>query len=170
VNDALASLDGEFEALYTNFGRPTIPPERLIRASLIQILFLVRSERQLMEQMQYNRLALRPPRPDAGTRRAACGLQPPSLHPRSRPGRGHRCGRRCRHLPHGRWLDLGKRSEGASLTYSFGHASAHRGETVSTRHDQEGYRDAVWRDSLSKSRGANGSLWFRDFTSRDLVL
>jgi hypothetical protein len=48
--------------------------------------------------------------------------------------------------------------EGASLTYSFGHASAHRGETVSTRHDQEGYRDAVWRDILSKSRGANGSL------------
>ena len=56
VNDALASLDGEFEALYTDFGRPSIPPERLIRASLIQILFSVRSERQLMEQMQYNLL------------------------------------------------------------------------------------------------------------------
>ena len=54
VNEALASLDGEFEALYTDFGRPSIPPERLIRASLIQILFSVRSERQLMEQMQYN--------------------------------------------------------------------------------------------------------------------
>jgi len=54
VNDALASLDVEFEALYTDFGRPSIPPERLIRASLIQILFSVRSERQLMEQMQYN--------------------------------------------------------------------------------------------------------------------
>ena len=56
VNDALASLDGEFEALYTDFGRPSIPPERLIRASLIQILFSIRSERQLMEQMQYNLL------------------------------------------------------------------------------------------------------------------
>ena len=56
VNDALASLDAEFEALYTNFGRPSIPPERLIRASLIQILFSIRSERQLMEQMQYNLL------------------------------------------------------------------------------------------------------------------
>jgi transposase len=54
VNDALASLDGEFEALYTDFGRPSIPPERLIRASLLQILFSVRSERQLMEQMDYN--------------------------------------------------------------------------------------------------------------------
>jgi transposase len=54
VNDALAGLDAEFDALYTDFGRPSIPPERLIRASLIQILFSVRSERQLMEQMQYN--------------------------------------------------------------------------------------------------------------------
>jgi transposase len=56
VNEALVSLDAEFEALYTDFGRPSIAPERLIRASLIQILFSVRSERQLMEQMQYNLL------------------------------------------------------------------------------------------------------------------
>ncbi|RVV97933.1 IS5 family transposase [Mesobaculum littorinae] len=56
VNDALASLDAEFEALYTDFGRPSIAPERLIRASLLQILFSIRSERQLMEQMQYNLL------------------------------------------------------------------------------------------------------------------
>ncbi len=56
VNDALVSLDAEFQALYTDFGRPSIAPERLIRASLIQILFSVRSERQLMEQMQYNLL------------------------------------------------------------------------------------------------------------------
>jgi transposase len=56
VNEALASLDAEFVALYTDFGRPSIPPERLIRASLLQILFSVRSERQLMEQMEYNLL------------------------------------------------------------------------------------------------------------------
>lgn len=56
VNDALASLDAEFAALYIDFGRPSIAPERLIRASLIQILFSVRSERQLMEQMRYNLL------------------------------------------------------------------------------------------------------------------
>ena len=48
----LARLDGEFEALYTDFARPSIAPERLIRARLLQILFSVRSERQLMEQMQ----------------------------------------------------------------------------------------------------------------------
>ena len=56
VNEALASLDAEFGALNTDFGRPSIAPERLIRASLIQILFSIRSERQLMEQMQYNLL------------------------------------------------------------------------------------------------------------------
>jgi len=54
VNDALAGLDADFEALYIDFGRPSIPPERLIRASLLQILFSIRSERQLMEQMDYN--------------------------------------------------------------------------------------------------------------------
>ena len=56
VNEALASLDAEFEALYTDFGRPSIAPERLIRASLVQILFSIRSERQLMEQIEYNLL------------------------------------------------------------------------------------------------------------------
>jgi transposase len=56
VNDALASLDAEFDRLYSAEGRPSIAPERLMRASLIQILFSVRSERQLMEQMQYNLL------------------------------------------------------------------------------------------------------------------
>lgn len=40
--------------LYSAEGRPSIAPERLLRASLIQILFSVRSERQLMEQMQFN--------------------------------------------------------------------------------------------------------------------
>jgi transposase len=56
VNEALASLDVEFDALSTEFGRPLIAPERLIRVSLIQILFSARSERQLMEQMPYNQL------------------------------------------------------------------------------------------------------------------
>lgn len=56
VIDALASLDADFEAFHTDFGRPSIPPERLIRASLIRILFSIRSERQLMKQMQCNPL------------------------------------------------------------------------------------------------------------------
>lgn len=56
VNEALSSLDADFEKLYVDFGRPSIAPERLIRASLLQILFSIRSERQLMEQMDYNLL------------------------------------------------------------------------------------------------------------------
>lgn len=47
-------MDAEFAALHTDFGGPLIAPERLIRASLLRILFSVRSERQLMEQVQYN--------------------------------------------------------------------------------------------------------------------
>jgi len=56
VNDGLAQLDADFAGLYATEGRPSIPPERLLRAALIQILFSIRSERQLMEQMQYNLL------------------------------------------------------------------------------------------------------------------
>ena len=56
VNAALARLDGAFAKLYATEGRPSIAPERLLRAALIQILFSIRSERQLMEQMQYNLL------------------------------------------------------------------------------------------------------------------
>jgi transposase len=53
---ALADLNGLFDRLYSAHGRPSIPPEHLLRALLIQILFTVRSERQLMEQMNYNLL------------------------------------------------------------------------------------------------------------------
>ena len=56
VNAALAALDVEFTKLYSADGRPSIAPERLLRAALIQILFSIRSERQLMDQMQYNLL------------------------------------------------------------------------------------------------------------------
>ena len=52
VNAALATLDAAFAELYSADGRPSIAPERLLRAALIQILFSIRSERQLMEQMQ----------------------------------------------------------------------------------------------------------------------
>ncbi len=56
VDAALVSLDAEFEALYAGEGRPSIAPERLLRAALVQILFSIRSERQLMEQLEYNLL------------------------------------------------------------------------------------------------------------------
>ena len=54
VNDALVSLDAEFGKLYSAPGRDSIPPERLLRALLLQALFSIRSERQLMEQLDYN--------------------------------------------------------------------------------------------------------------------
>jgi transposase len=56
VNDVLAGLDAEFAKLYPAFGRDSIPPERLLRALLLQALFTIRSERQLMEQLDYNLL------------------------------------------------------------------------------------------------------------------
>ena len=56
VNEVLLSLDGEFAKAYSAFGRESIPPERLLRALLLQALFSVRSERQLMEQLNYNLL------------------------------------------------------------------------------------------------------------------
>jgi transposase len=54
VNDVLAGLDAEFAKLYSASGRESIPPERLLRALLLQALFTIRSERQLMEQLDYN--------------------------------------------------------------------------------------------------------------------
>jgi transposase len=56
VNDVLVSLDAEFAKLYSAFGRESIAPERLLRALLLQALFTIRSERQLMEQLDYNLL------------------------------------------------------------------------------------------------------------------
>lgn len=56
VNDVLIELDSEFAALYASSGRPSIAPERLLRASLLQAFFSIRSERQLMEQINYNLL------------------------------------------------------------------------------------------------------------------
>jgi transposase len=53
---ALADLDPLFDRLYSKVGRPSIPPEQLLRALLLQALYSVRSERLLMEQLQYNLL------------------------------------------------------------------------------------------------------------------
>ena len=56
VNEALCSMSGEFDALYARDGRPSIPPERLLRALLLQSFYSIRSERLLMEQMEFNTL------------------------------------------------------------------------------------------------------------------
>src|SRR5260370_2587002 len=56
VDEALGALSAEFEKLYAKFGRPSIAPEKLLRALLLQAFYSVRSERQLMEQLDYNLL------------------------------------------------------------------------------------------------------------------
>ena len=56
VNPILAALSPRFQDLYARLGRPSIPPERLLRALLLQKLYTIRSERQLMEQLDYNLL------------------------------------------------------------------------------------------------------------------
>src|SRR3954453_2754861 len=53
---ALKSLSAVFDRMYATFGRPSIAPEKLLRALLVQVLYTVRSERMLMEQLQYNLL------------------------------------------------------------------------------------------------------------------
>jgi transposase len=52
----LAELSPQFEAIYAKQGRPSIPPEQLLRALLLQVLYSIRSERLLMEQLDYNLL------------------------------------------------------------------------------------------------------------------
>ena len=56
VDGVLRDLDRQFSELYSTTGRPSIPPERLLRALLLQYLYGVRSERLLMEQLDYNLL------------------------------------------------------------------------------------------------------------------
>ena len=56
VDEALKKLSRRFSGLYAGTGRPSIPPERLLRALLLQVLYSIRSERMLMEQLEYNLL------------------------------------------------------------------------------------------------------------------
>lgn len=56
VDEVLSGMSAEFGAMYSGTGRPSIAPERLLRALLLQVLYTVRSERLLMEQLDYNLL------------------------------------------------------------------------------------------------------------------
>ena len=56
VDEALDALSGDFALLYSKTGRPSIAPEKLLRALLLQAFYTIRSERQLMEQLEYNLL------------------------------------------------------------------------------------------------------------------
>jgi transposase len=56
TDQALKELSKEFDELYSRTGRPSIPPEKLLRALLVQMLYSVRSERLLMEEIEHNLL------------------------------------------------------------------------------------------------------------------
>jgi len=56
VDEALGEMSPRFARLYAKRGRPSIPPEKLLRALLLQVFYTIRSERQLMEQLDYNLL------------------------------------------------------------------------------------------------------------------
>jgi transposase len=56
IDDILSQMNEKFDTVYSNTGRPSIPPESLIKALFLQILYGVRSERQILEQIEYNLL------------------------------------------------------------------------------------------------------------------
>src|SRR5579859_6262679 len=56
ADEAMVCLEGRFEQMYSRLGRPSVPPEQMLRALLLQMLYSVRSERMLVEQMEYNLL------------------------------------------------------------------------------------------------------------------
>ncbi|HMJ91418.1 MAG TPA: transposase, partial [Candidatus Acidoferrum sp.] len=56
VDTVLKDLSGLFDEMYAELGRPSIPPERLLKAKLLQALYTIRSENLLVESLQYNLL------------------------------------------------------------------------------------------------------------------
>ena len=56
VNEAPSALEREFAGLYSPIGRPSIPPNKLLRATLLQAFYSIRSERLLMERLEYDLL------------------------------------------------------------------------------------------------------------------
>jgi Transposase domain (DUF772) len=135
VNEVLAALDIEFEALYRSTGRQSIAPERLLRASLLQAFYTVRSERQLMEQSTIIRCfagssasasttpcgITRPPR------RTVTGCSVPMSLPSSRRGFASPQG----HAPSVGGTLLGRRHAGGRLGFDSAPRTAptsHRGQ------------------------------------------
>src|SRR5260221_128372 len=75
ANASLKALSADFDALYSPFGRESIPPERLVRAFLPQALFSIPSERQLVERIEYDPLfrLVGGPRPRENRKWVSCG-------------------------------------------------------------------------------------------------
>ena len=84
TDDALRSMSRQWERLYSTKGRPSIPPEQLLRALLLQVLYTVRSERRLMEEPDDNLLFRWVRRLEHGRR----GLTPDDLYEEPGPAAG----------------------------------------------------------------------------------
>jgi transposase len=56
ADEALNNMSARFDAMYAKIGRPSIPPEKLLRAQLVQMLYSIRTERLLMEEIDYSML------------------------------------------------------------------------------------------------------------------
>ena len=83
---ALRELSPQFDAIYAKIGRPSVPPEQLLRALLLQVLYTVRSERLLMEELHYNLLF----RWFVGLEHGRRGVDADDVHQESRPAAGRR--------------------------------------------------------------------------------
>ena len=59
TNEALVSLTADFDGLYSPLGRPSVPPEQLLRAMLLQAFYGIRSERQLMDGKNFSYFSMR---------------------------------------------------------------------------------------------------------------
>ena len=81
VDTALTALSPQLTTLYAHTGRPSIAPEKLLRALLLQVRYSLRSERLLMEELQYNLLFRWFVRPRSGCARVGCDR----LHQESGP-------------------------------------------------------------------------------------
>ena len=95
VDAVLAEMSKEFDGMYAKVGRPSIPPERLLRALLLQVFYSVRSERMLMEQLDYNLLF----RWFVGSGDRRAGVEPRGVQqepgPAAEPGSGAAVLREC---------------------------------------------------------------------------
>ena len=86
TDSALETLSGDFAALYSGLGRPSIAPEMLLRAMLLQAFYSVRSERQLMERLEFDLLF----RWFVGARYERSGMGSLDLFEEPRPSAGRR--------------------------------------------------------------------------------
>ena len=86
VNEALSALERDLAALYSPIGRPSIPPEKLLRAMVLQASYSIRSERLLVERLEYDLLFPLVRR----HRRGRCSLGPFGVLEEPRPAAGRR--------------------------------------------------------------------------------